>query len=117
MKEKTKQKRLLKNEVFEELSSWDLGYSETLDSVVDIIGKCGNEISEILSDYFLRWESMKEQRDVIIENLQNQYPDLSIKEKKRLIVEYLKEYWNSEEVKEGFGNELTFSIEIEDIDY
>ena len=57
---------------------------------------------------------MKEQRDVIIEKLQNQYPNISKKEIKRFVVEYLKEYWNSEEVREGFGNELTFSIEIED---
>lgn len=117
MKTKTKQKKQLKKEVFEELSSWDLGYSKTLDIVNDKIFNCGKEISDILSDYFLRWESIKEQRDEIIDTLQNQYPNLSKKEIKGLVVEYIKEYWNSDEYKEGIGYVLSCCIEIEDVDY
>jgi hypothetical protein len=117
MKPKTKQKKQLKKEVFEELSSWDLGYSKTLDIVNDKIFNCGKEISEILSDYYLRWESMKEQRDRILIIIQNQYPNLSKKEINGLVIEYLKEYWNSDEYKEGFGYQLSCCIEIEDVDY
>lgn len=117
MKQKIKEKRLLKKEVFEELSSWDLGYSETIDLVNDKIFKCGKEISEILSEYCLRWESIKSQRDGILINLENQYPNLSNKELRKQIVEYIKKYWNSNEFKEGFGSELSSSIEIKDVEY
>jgi len=107
----------LKKEVFDELSIWDLGCSETIDTVNEIIFDCGKKISEILSDYFLRWESIKEQRDGFINSLENQYPNLSKKEIRRLVVEYLKEYWNSDDYKEGFGCFLSSCIKIEDIDY
>jgi hypothetical protein len=111
---KTKQKRLLKKEVFEELSSWDLGYSETLDSVYDIIEKCGKEISDILSGYFMSWDSLKSQRDDVIQNLENKYSELSKNEIRKLVVIHIKEYWNSEDYKEGFGDSLSSIIEIED---
>ncbi len=114
MKSITKQKRLLKKEVFEELSSWDFSGSETIEKVNEEINKCGIKISEILSEYFLRWESIKEQRDGILKNLQNNYPDLSKNEIKKLIIEHIKEYWNSEEFREQFGLELIFSIDVED---
>jgi hypothetical protein len=117
MKEITKQKRLLKKEVFDELSSWDLGDSETLDSVHEIIGKCGEEISEILSGYFMSWDSLKSQRDGVIQNLENNYSDLTKNEIRKLVVSYIKEYWNSEDYKEIFGYSLSSTIEIEDLDY
>jgi hypothetical protein len=117
MKPKTKQKRLLKKDVFEELSCWDLSSSETIDLVLDKIQECGDEISEILSNYFLRWESIKVQRDEIIRNLENQYPEISNIELKKLIIEYIKEYWNSENYKSIFGEQLTTIIEIQDVDY
>jgi len=117
MKPKTKEKRELKKEVFDELSSRDFGYSETIDTVNEIIFDCGKKISEILSHYFLRWESMKEQRDEIIKTLQNQYPNLSKKEIQKLVIEYLKEFWNSDDYKEGIGYTLSSCIEIEDTDY
>ena len=114
MKEITKQKRLLKKEVFDELSSWDLSCSETFDSVHEIIGKCGGEISEILSRYFVSWDSLKSQRDGVIQNLENNYSDLTKKEIRKLVVSYIKEYWNSEDFKEIFGYSLSLTIEIED---
>lgn len=117
MKPKTKEKRELKKEVFDEISSWDFGCSEIIDTVNEIIFDCGKKISEILSHYFLRWESIKEQRDSIISSLENQYPNLSKKEIRKLVVEYLKVYWNSDEYKEGIGYFLSSCIEIEDIDY
>jgi hypothetical protein len=116
MIQKTKQKRLLKREVFEELSSWDLSSSETLDSVNEIIGKCGKEISLILSEYFLSWESLKFQRDDVIRNLENNYTELSKKEMKKQVVELIKEYWNSEEFKEILCFNLSSSVEIDDLD-
>lgn len=116
MKEKTKQKRLLKNEVFEELSILD-DYTDLPDFVVIKILNLGNKISKQLSKYYLSWESIKYQRDEIFNKLQNQYPDLSNRELKSLVIEYIKEYRNSEDFKNVFGNELSFSIEIEDLDY
>ncbi len=109
-----KQKRLLKKEVFNELSSWDLGYSETLDSVHGIIGECGKEISEILSRYFISWDSLKSQRDDVIQNLENNYSDLKKNEIRKLVVSYIKEYWNSEDFKEVFGYSLSSMIDIDD---
>lgn len=117
MKPKTKQKRELKKEVFDELSSWDLGYSETLDLVDNIIFECGETISEILSNYFLSWDNLKTQRDEIISNLEKQYPEISKNELKKLIVQYLKDYWNSGMYKNEFGRKLSHSIQIEDNDY
>ena len=117
MKQKMKQKRLLKKEVFNELSSWDLGYSETLDSVHGIIGECGKEISEILSRYFISWDSLKSQRDDVIQNLENNYSDLKKNEIRKLVVSYIKEYWNSEDFKEVFGYSLSSMIDIEDLEY
>ncbi len=117
MLQKTKQKRELKKEVFDELSTWDLSYSETLDHVHEIIGKCGKEISEILSEYFLSWDNLKSQREGVIQNLENNYSDLTNNEIRKLVVGYIKEYWNSEDYKEIFGYNLTSKIEIEDLDY
>jgi hypothetical protein len=112
MKPKTKQKSTLKKEVFNELSSWDLGYSETLDNVYEIIGKCGEEISGILTDYFMSWDSLKPQRDIVINSLENTYSDIPKNEIKKLVVEFIKDYWDSDEYKEVFGDYLSSKIEI-----
>jgi len=115
MKVQTKQKRELKKEVIEILSSYDFSGSPIYEKVNELINECGIQISEILSDYFLRWENMKSMREDVIENLENNY-DLFPKQVIRLLViEFIKEYFNSDEFKDSFS--ISEFIEIEDVNY
>lgn len=115
MKKQIKQKRELKNEVYEILSSYDLSGSSTYERVEELLNECGKEISKILSNYFLRWESMNSMRGDILENLENNYDLLPRKVIRLLVIEFIKEYYNSD----GFKNSFTISefIEIEDVNY
>ena len=115
MKKQTKQKRELKKEVNQILSSYYFGYSPTYDEVNELLDECGNQISKLLSDYFLRWESMRFMRDEILKDLYNDYDLISKKEIRLLLVQFIKEYFNSDE----FKNSITISefIQIEDVNY
>lgn len=113
MKEQTKQKRGLKNEVYEILSSYDLSGSPTYERVDELLNECGKQISEILSDYFLRWESMNSMRGDILENLENNYDLIPKKVIRLLLIEFIKEYYNSDEFKDRFN--ISEFIQIEDI--
>lgn len=115
MKVQTKQKRELKKEVNQILSSYYFGYSPTYDEVNELLDECGNQISKLLSDYFLRWESMRFMRDEILKDLYNDYDLISKKEIRLLLVQFIKEYFNSDE----FKNSITISefIQIEDVNY
>ena len=115
MKEQTKQKRELNNEVYEILTSYDLSGSPTYERVDELLNECGKKISEILSDYFLRWESMNSMRGDILENLENGYDLISKKEFRLLVIEFIKEYYNSDEFKNSFS--ISDFIEIEDVNY
>ena len=113
MKEQTKQKRGLKNEVYEILSSYELSDSPTYERVDELLNECGKQISEILSDYFLRWESMNSMRGDILENLENNYDLIPKKVIRLLLIEFIKEYYNSDEFKDRFN--ISEFIQIEDI--
>jgi hypothetical protein len=115
MKKQLKQKRELKNEVYEILSSYDFHNSPTIEKVDELLNKCGNQISVILSDYFLSWGGIKFFRDDVLINLKNDYNLIPKKVIRLLLVQFIKEYFNSDE----FKNDITISefIEIEDIDY
>ena len=115
MKKQTKQKRELKNEVYEILSSYDLSGSPTYERVDELLNECGEKISEILSDYFLRWESMNSMRGDILENLENNYDLIPKKVIRLLVIEFIKEYYNSDEFKNSFS--ISEFIEIEDVNY
>lgn len=115
MKEQTKQKRGLKNEVYEILSSYDLSGSPTYEIVNELLNECGKQISEILSDYFLRWESMNSMRGDILENLENNYDLIPKKVIRLLVIEFIKEFYNSDEFKNSFS--ISDFIEIEDVNY
>ena len=115
MKKQTKQKRELKKEVNEILSSYDLSGSSIYERVDELLNECGEKISEILSDYFLRWKSMNSMRGNILENLENDYDLISKKSKRLLVVEFIKEYFNSDEFKDGFT--ISEFIQIEDVNY
>ena len=115
MKEQTKQKRELKNEVYQILSSYDFGYSPTFDKVDELLNECGKQVSEILSDYFLRWESIKTMRGDILENLDNNYDLIPKKVIRLLVIEFIKEYFNSDEFKKCIS--ITEFIQIEDVNY
>jgi hypothetical protein len=115
MKEQTKQKRELKNEVYEILSSYDFGYSQTFEKVDGLLNECGKQISELLSDYFLRWESMNSMRGDILENLENNYDLIPKKVIRLLLIEFIKEYYNSDEFKNSFS--ISEFIEIKDVNY
>lgn len=115
MKKQTKQKRELKNEVYEILSSHDLIGSPTYERVDELLNECGKQISEILSDYFLRWESMNSMRVDILENLENNYDLIPKKVIRLLVIEFIKEYYNSDEFKNSFS--ISEFIEIEDVNY
>lgn len=115
MKEQTKQKRGLKNEVYEILSSYDLSGSSTYERVDELLNECGKQISEILSDYFLRWENMNSMRGDILENLENNYDLIPKKVIRLLVIEFIKEYYNSDEFKNRFS--ISEFIEIEDVCY
>jgi hypothetical protein len=115
MKKQTKQKRELKREVYEILSSYDLSGTPTYERVDELLIECGEKISEILSDYFLRWESMNSMRWNILENLENDYDLISKKSKRLFVVEFIKEYFNSDEFKDGFT--ISEFIQIEDVNY
>lgn len=117
MNKLTIQKKTLKNEVYEILESLDLSGSPTIEEVDRIIYQCGKKVSKILSHYLLSWNSIREQRDGVISDLSNKYPNLSKTEIKRLVVDYIKEYWGSYETKKSFGMELTSVIQIEDTNY
>ena len=115
MKKLTKQKRELKNEVYEILSSYDLSGSSTHERVDELLNECGKQISEILSDYFLRWESMNSMRGDILENLENNYDLIPKKVIRLLVIEFIKEYYNSDDFKNSFS--ISEFIEIEDVNY
>jgi hypothetical protein len=115
MKKQTKQKRELKNEVYEILSTYDFGYSPTFDKVDELLNECGKKISDILSDYFLSWDSMKSMRGDIFENLENNYDLIPKKVIRLLLIEFIKEYYNSDEFKTSFS--ISEFIEIEDVCY
>jgi hypothetical protein len=115
MKEQTKQKRGLKKEVNEILSSYYFGYSPTYDEVNGLLEECGNQISKLLSDYYLRWESMKFMRELILKDMYNDYDLISKKEFRLLVIEFIKEYYNSDEFKNSFS--ISDFIEIEDVNY
>jgi hypothetical protein len=115
MKKQTKQKRELKKEVNQILSSYDLGGTPTHDIVCELLIECGEKISEVLSDYFLRWESMSSMRGDILENLENDYDLISKKSKKLLVVEFIKEYFNSDDFKKGIT--IYEFIQIKDVNY
>ena len=115
MKKQTKQKRELNNEVYEILTSYDLSGSPTYERVDELLNECGKKISEILSDYFLRWESMNSMRGNILENLENDYDLISKKSKKLLVVEFIKEYFNSDDFKKGIT--IYEFIQIKDVNY
>jgi hypothetical protein len=115
MKEQTKQKRGLKNEVYEILSSYDLSGLPTYERVDELLNECGKQISEILSDYFLRWESMNSMRGDILENLENNYDLIPKKVIRLLLIEFIKEYYNSDEFKNRFS--ISEFIAIEDVCY
>ena len=115
MKEQTKQKRGLKNEVYEILSSYDLSGSPTYERVDELLNECGKKISEILSDYFLRWESMNSMRGDILENLENNYDLIPKKVIRLLVIEFIKEYYNSDEFKKCIS--ITELVEIKDLEY
>ena len=115
MKEQTKQKRGLKNEVYEILSSYDLSSSPTYERVDELLNECGKQISEILSDYFLRWESIKTMRGDILENLENNYDLIPKKVIRLLVIEFIKEYFNSDKFKKCIS--ITELVEIKDLEY
>ena len=115
MKVQTKQKRGLKNEVYEILSSYDLSSSPTYERVDELLNECGKQISEILSDYFLRWESMNSMRGHILKNLENNYDLIPKKIIRLLVIEFIKEYYNSDEFKNSFS--ISDYIEIDDVNY
>jgi|688.fasta_scaffold871523_2 hypothetical protein len=118
MKEITKQKRLLKKEVFKclETHDWSM-YGGINDEVLETISICGERISKLLSEYFLNWNCIKHQRDeIILEELSNNYSVFGRKELRKLIVEYIKCYWNSELNKKGYGEYLSFITEIQDVE-
>jgi len=115
MKIESKQKRGLKNEVYEILSSYDLSSSPTYEIVYELLNECGKQISEILSDYFLRWESMNSIRGDILKNLENNYDLIPKKIIRLLVIEYIKEYYNSDEFKNSFS--ISDFIEIDDVNY
>ncbi len=115
MKKHLKQKRELKNEVYEILSSYDFGYSPTFDKVDELLNKCGKQISVILSDYFLSWDGIKFFRDDVLMNLENDYNQIPKKVIRLLLVQFIKEYFNSDEFKNGIT--ISEFIEIEDVDY
>jgi hypothetical protein len=115
MKKHTKQKRELKNEVHEILSSYDFGYSPTFEKVDHILNESGIKISEILSNYFLSWDSMKSSREDILVKLENDYDLITKKNIRLFIIQYIKEYYNSD----TFKNSISVSdfIEIKDTGY
>ena len=115
MNEQTKQKRELKKEVYEILSNYDLSGSLTIEIVNRLLINSGKQISEILSDYFLRWESMNSMRGDILENLENNYDLIPKKVIRLLLIEFIKEYYNSDEFKNRFS--ISEFIEIEDVCY
>lgn len=115
MKEQTKQKRELKNEVYQILSSYDFGYSPTFDKVDELLNECGKQISELLSNLFLDWDGIKFFRDDVLMNLENDYNQIPKKVIRLLLVQFIKEYFNSDEFKNGIT--ISEFIEIEDVDY
>ena len=112
MNEQTKQKRELKKEVYEILSNYDLSGSLTIEIVNRLLINSGKQISEILSDYFLRWESMNSMRGDILENLEKNYDLIPKKVIRLLLIDFIKEYYNSDEFKSSFS--VSEYIEIKD---
>lgn len=115
MKKETKQRKELKKEVYEILSNYDFGSSPTIDDVSELLYNCGVQISELLSDYFLRWESMKSIREDILENLENEYDLIPKSVIRLLVIQFIKEYFNSEKFKQSLV--ISDFIEIEDVGY
>ena len=115
MKEQTKQRRGIKHEVYEILSSYDLSGSPTYERVDELLNECGKQISEILSDYCLRWESMNSMRGDILENLENNYDLIPKKVIRLLVIEFIKEYFNTDKFKNRFI--ISDFIEIENVNY
>ena len=115
MKVQTKQKRELKKEVNEILSSYDFSGSPIYERVNELLNECGKQISDILSDYFLRWDSMNTMRGDVIENLENNYDLIPKKVIRLLVIEFIKEHFNSDEFKNVFT--ISDFIELEDVNY
>jgi hypothetical protein len=113
MNKQTKQKRELKNEVYEILSSYDFGYSPTFDKVDELLNECGKQISELLSNQFLSWGSRNFFRGNILKNLEKDYDLIPKKVIELLVVQFIKEYFNSDEFKDSFN--ISEFIQIEDI--